>query len=51
MQSQGFYMIGSKDFDKRIRIYHSHKPALKIKLSRNVEEGHIQFFDLRETTE
>ena len=42
----GFYIVASKAYDKRIRIFHSHKPDLNIKLTRDVENCHLGFFDL-----
>jgi hypothetical protein len=42
----GFYIVACKSYDRRITIYHTHRPELKIKLTRNVEDGHLFFFDM-----
>ena len=45
--TKGFYLVACKSYDKRIRIYHSHMPNFKIKLTRSVENGNLKFFDLK----
>lgn len=45
-EERGFYIVTAKDYDKKVRIWHTHRPSFKLGFKRNVEPNNLRFFDL-----
>ena len=43
---RGFYLATAKEYDKKVRIFHSHRPSFKLTFDRHVEPGNLRFYDL-----
>lgn len=44
--NKGFLVVTSRDYDDKIRIYHSHQQKFKIKVPRRVENHSVDLYDL-----
>lgn len=47
-KGEGFYIMCSEEFDKYVRIEHSHRPDLedRLKINRRVEPGLLKTFEM-----
>lgn len=46
LENEGFYAICLKDFDKKIRMMHTHRGSFKLSQAWRLEKQAIRFFDL-----
>ena len=45
-EGEGFYVVCSEDYDKYIRLEHTHRTSMDIKMIRLIEPGLLKTFDL-----
>lgn len=45
-EGEGFYVVCSEEYDKYIRLEHTHRSTLDIKMIRLIEPGLLKTFDL-----
>ena len=51
LNDEGYYVISAKDYDEKIRLYHSHRKNFKISQDWRLEKKSVRFFDLHVISE